>query len=116
MPHEPRRATTELLHLLARTRPDWREGDILQVIRHLETLSWPWARILVHLPRTAAEPDARPGDVIAAWRHPNRTTGQPPSEDYRAARQALGHQPASPLEPLREGVREGVPHALPTPD
>ncbi|MFF4779425.1 hypothetical protein ACFY05_42080 [Microtetraspora fusca] len=91
MPHEPRRATTELLHLLRTTRRDWREGDILQVIRHLETLGWPWARILALLPRTAAETDSRPGDVIGAWRHPGQAVGQPPSKEYRAARQAMTH-------------------------
>ncbi|MEV4320971.1 hypothetical protein AB0J37_01930 [Microbispora rosea] len=88
MPSEPRRATDELLRLLARTRPDWREGDILQVLRHLDTLHWPWGRVLALFPRTAAEPDAKPGDVIGAWQHPN-ATGAPPNEDWRAARARL---------------------------
>lgn len=90
MAREPRRATNELLHLLSRTRPDWREGEILQVLRHLETLRWPWPRILAVFPRVAADPDSRPGDVVDAWRHPN-TKATPPTEEYRAARQAMRH-------------------------
>ncbi|NJP27083.1 hypothetical protein FLW53_23360 [Microbispora sp. SCL1-1] len=89
MPSEPRRATDELLRLLARTRPDWREGDILQVLRHLEHQGWPWARILRLFPAVAAEDDSRPGDVIGAWRHPNYSSGRPPTEEYHAAKQAL---------------------------
>ncbi|MGI5153616.1 hypothetical protein [Microbispora sp. CA-102843] len=89
MPSEPRRATNELLSLLSHTRPDWRQGDILQVLRHLEHQGWPWPRILTLFPKVAAEANSRPGDVIGAWRHPNYSSGRPPTDEYLAARQAL---------------------------
>ncbi|MEU9888655.1 hypothetical protein [Sphaerisporangium sp. NPDC051011] len=86
---EARRAERQLIELLTRTRRDWKERDVRQVLAHLQHTGWPWERILRLFPATAADTGSRPGDVIGAWRHPNEQSGTAPTSEYRAARAQL---------------------------
>ncbi|MEO3978830.1 hypothetical protein [Streptomyces sp. CAU 1734] len=69
-PDVPRPASTELLALAAKARPDWAPHALIDALAQARTHSMTWGHVLVAVAQLMADPAGQPGDLVSAASEP----------------------------------------------